>query len=404
MAAPRPRRTWRRLLLLGGIVVLLLLAGVAGWLALRRAGINLEQGVAADATLTLPAGFQAGVFASGLSNPRFLTVGPDGLVYVAERGRNRIVALPDANGDGRADSEIEVAGDLHQPSSLTFDGAALLVGEEDQVTRLTLDAAHHATGRTVLIPNLPHDGSHTTKTVLIGPDGRLYLAMGSSCNICVEPDPHRAAVLVYNADGSGGRVFSRGLRNAVGLAVNPVTGAIWATNNGRDFLGDDQPPETVNVLQDGADFGWPRCHAGTLVDPDFGTASGCTGVTAPVATMHAHMAPLGLAFYKGTQFPPGFRDSLYVAFHGSWNSSQLVGYKVMRVPLQDGQVAGRAGRLRYRLAAERGRHRASGGHRRGAGRQPAGQRRQGRVHLPHRLPGDAVASRLTNSHARRLAC
>jgi glucose/arabinose dehydrogenase len=216
------------------------------------------------------------------------------------------------------------------------------VGEEDKITLLTLGPDHRATARKVLVPNLPTDGLHTTKTVLAGPDGRLYVAMGSTCNVCREGDPRRAAVSVYALDGSDGRVFSKGLRNAVGLAINPVTHEIWATNNGRDLWGDTRPLETLYVLQDGADYGWPRCHAGTLVDPDFGGTAGCSGVTAPVATMAAHMAPLGQAFYQGTAFPPGYRDSVYIAFHGSWNSTNLVGYKVMRVPLQDGKVAGPA--------------------------------------------------------------
>ena len=330
-------RRWRIPLLVLGVLVLLLL----GWrLIARRAGISLDTGAAGQATLQVPAGFQATVFASGLDNPRFMTIGPDGTLFVAERGRKRIVALPYQN--GQAGDPIVVATDLDAPSSLDFYQGQLLVGEEDKITRLTLGSNKQETARTVLVPGLPNDGVHTTKTVLVGPDGRLYVAMGSTCNVCNDGDPRRAAVSVYNIDGTGGRVFSRGLRNAVGLAINPVTREIWATNNGRDLWGDDRPPETVDVLHDGADFGWPRCHAGTLVDPDFGGAQGCTGVTAPVATMAAHMAPLGLAFYQGTVFPPGYRDSVYIAFHGSWNSTHLVGYKVMRLPLKDGKPAGPA--------------------------------------------------------------
>jgi glucose/arabinose dehydrogenase len=334
-------RRW--LIVLGGLVVL----GIVGALFLkpivrRFMGINLDSGAAAQTGVQVPAGFTATVFASGLAGPRFMAVGPDGTVFVAERGLNRVVALPDADHDGQADAVISVAGDMTAPSSLDFYQGQLLVGEEDKITLLTLGPDHRATARKVLIPDLPTDGLHTTKTVLAGPDGRLYVAMGSTCNVCHDGDPRRAAVSVYAMDGSGGRIFSKGLRNAVGLAVNPVTHAIWATNNGRDLWGDTRPPETLNVLQDGADFGWPRCHAGTLVDPDFGGTAGCTGVTAPVATMDAHMAPLGLVFYQGTAFPPGYRDSVYIAFHGSWNSTNLVGYKVMRVPLQDGKVAGPA--------------------------------------------------------------
>lgn len=323
-----------------------LLLGVVGLLLFGRpllsrlAGINLDTGIAAETGIRLPAGFQSNIFAAGLNNPRFMTVGPDGTLFVAERSARRVVALPDRNGDGRADETVAVAGDLDAPSSLDFYQGQVLVGEQSRITLLILGANYKATARKVLIPALPTSGAHTTKTVLVGPDGRLYVAMGSTCNVCNESDSRRAAVSVYEMDGSGGRIFSKGLRNAVGLAVNPVTREIWATNNGRDMWGDTRPPETVNILHDGADFGWPRCHAGTLPDPDFADTQGCQGVAAPAATMHAHMAPLGLAFYQGPHFPPGYRDSLYVAFHGSWNSTALVGYKVMRVPLQQGRVTG----------------------------------------------------------------
>ncbi|HET7081800.1 MAG TPA: PQQ-dependent sugar dehydrogenase [Chloroflexia bacterium] len=334
----------RRWLIALGVLVGLGVVGALLWKPISRRflGINLDTGAAAQTGIQVPAGFTAGVFAAGLAGPRFMAVGPDGTVFVAERGRNRVVALPDADHDGQADEVVPFAGDMTAPSSLDFYQGQLLVGEEDKITLLTLGPDHRATARKVLISNLPMDGLHTTKTVLAGPDGRLYVAMGSICNVCNEGDPRRAAVSVYAMDGSGGRIFSKGLRNAVGLAINPVTHEIWATNNGRDLWGDTRPPETLYVLQDGADYGWPRCHAGTLVDPDFGGTAGCNGVIAPVATMDAHMAPLGLAFYQGTAFPPGYRDSVYIAFHGSWNSTNLVGYKVMRVPLRDGKVAGPA--------------------------------------------------------------
>jgi len=327
-----------------GLFALLAVAAVVGWWVFVGGfgGVKIDLGGAGQARLALPAGFQANVFAAGLAGPRFMAVGPDGTLYVAERGQNRIVALPDRNGDGQADARITVAGDLHAPSSLDFYKGDLIVGEQDGVRLIHLNAQGHETGRSVLVPDLPTDGVHTTKTVLVGPDGRLYVALGSTCNVCAESDARRATVQVYNMDGSGGQLFSKGLRNAVGLAINPVTRAIWATNNGRDLWGDDRPPETVNALHAGADFGWPRCHAGRLPDTEAGVAGGCTGVDAPLVELDAHQAPLALAFYQGTAFPVAYRDSLYVALHGSWNRTQLVGYKVMRVPLRAGVVAGPA--------------------------------------------------------------
>jgi glucose/arabinose dehydrogenase len=217
---------------------------------------------------------------------------------------------------------------------------ALYVGETSRITRFSLDSAPKATEKTALIPNLPTGGNHTTRTVLVGPDGKLYVAIGSSCNVCDESDSRRAAVLVYQMDGGGGRLFSKGLRNAVGLAVNPWNKQVWAANNGRDLMGDDTPPETVNALQDGADFGWPRCHAGDVIDPDFGKAGACSGVAPPLVKMQAHSAPLGLTFYQSDGFPAAYHG-LFVAFHGSWNRSTPTGYKVIFVPLDgSGAVSG----------------------------------------------------------------
>jgi single-stranded-DNA-specific exonuclease len=173
----------------------------------------------------------------------------------------------------------------------------------------------------VVVPDLPTGGAHVTRTVLLDGEGRLFVSVGSSCNVCQEEDDRRAAISVYAADGSGGRIWARGLRNAVGLAINPTTGELWATNNGRDFLGDDAPPETVYVVTDGLDAGWPHCHAGDIVDPEFGQEGACRGVAVPAAEMQAHTAPLGLAFYTGSQFPAEYQGDLFVALHGSWNRS-----------------------------------------------------------------------------------
>lgn len=146
----------------------------------------------------------------------------------------------------------------------------------------------------------------------------------------------------FNPDGSGGKVFASGLRNAVGLAYRPGSQELWATNNGRDNLGDTQPPETVYKVVEGGNYGWPVCHAGSIIDPDFGSADSCNGVEKPVVELNAHMAPLGLVFYTGTQFPETYRGNLFIALHGSWNSSVPVGYKIMRIPVDQNGNAGQA--------------------------------------------------------------
>ncbi|HEY4032394.1 MAG TPA: PQQ-dependent sugar dehydrogenase, partial [Ktedonobacteraceae bacterium] len=159
-------------------------------------------------------------------------------------------------------------------------------------------------------------GNHITRTVLIGPDGNLYVSIGSTCNVCIETNPQRATVWVYRLDGSNGHLYAKGLRNAVGMAINPLNNQMWVTDNGRDLLGDNIPPETVYALQAGGDYGWPRCHAGNIIDPTFGHPGDCNGIVQPLVKMQAHSAPLGLAFNEAKQFPPRYHG-LFVAFHGS---------------------------------------------------------------------------------------
>jgi glucose/arabinose dehydrogenase len=290
--------------------------------------------------ITLPEGFGISVFQGDLNGPRMMALSPDGAIYVAERGTGRIVRLPDADRDGSSDGIQVVADGLDAPTSLAFfNDGSLYVAETTRVLRLAEpDANGVFQSRSTIIDGLPTRG-HVTRTVLFSADFRtLYVSVGSSCNVCTEADERRATIMAYTPDGANGQVYARGLRNAVGLALQPDSTTIWATNNGRDMMGDDLPPETVNVISGPAlDFGWPRCHAGDVVDPDFGGATGCAGVTPPAVEMQAHSAPLGLAFGAGTTFPAPYNSGLFVAFHGSWNRRTPTGYKLIFVPLNAGE-------------------------------------------------------------------
>jgi glucose/arabinose dehydrogenase len=270
-----------------------------------------------------------------------MTVGPDGHIYVAERGAGRILRLPDSDRDGSVDQVRVAAEGLNAPSSLAFyqDGS-LYVGETNQILRFPPLGGGEIFGQPeVVISDLP-GGGHNTRTVLFSPDFEiLYVSIGSSCNVCEEEDTRRAAIMRYDPDGGNGRLFAKGLRNAVGITIRPGTDELWATNNGRDFLGDDLPPETVYHVEEGQDYGWPFCHSGRIVDPDLGSETGCQNIGKPVVEMQAHSAPLGLEFYSGEQFPGEYRGDLFVAFHGSWNRSSPVGYKIVRIPL-DGDTIG----------------------------------------------------------------
>ena len=288
--------------------------------------------------IALPPGFAISIFAQGLDNPRMMALGPDGQLYVAERGAGRVTRLPDLDGDGLADQIQVVAEKLQAPSSLAFyrDGS-LYVAETTRILRFSEpDQQGVFQLKEIVVDGLP-SGHHSTRTVLFSPDyAHLFVSIGSSCNVCIEEDERRATIMRYNPDGSGEQVYARGLRNAVGIAFRPGTQELWATNNGRDLMGDDLPPETIYLVQEGGDYGWPRCHAGRIVDPEFGGANACNGVLAPVVEMQAHSAPLGLGFYTGDQFPADYQGDLFVAFHGSWNRSVPVGYKVVRIAMDGG--------------------------------------------------------------------
>lgn len=328
------------------VAVVVVIVVVGGFVFYRtqvvdRVNFGPATGEGSVAELQLPPGFRANVFARGLDGPRFMALGPDGVIYVADRGNDRIVTLPDADGDGLADTTGVFAGDLNSPHSIVFHEGDWYVGVPTGVVRLSdTDGDGVADRRETIIDDYP-TGGHSTRTVEFLPDGRMVVSVGSSCNACEEEDVRRAAIVAYDGPGAGGeRVFASGLRNAVGLAVHPQSGQLWASNNGRDLMGPNRPPETIYAVNEGVDYGWPTCHSGDIVDPDLGSPGACEGVEEPVVEMQAHSAPLGIAFYTGQSFPPEYRGDLFIAFHGSWNRAVPTGYKVVRLDFADGEPAG----------------------------------------------------------------
>jgi len=316
---------------------LLAVAIVSGSLPLTAAAQTAAPGLVkvnvAGHDLFVPAGFTVSVFADNVGGVRSLALGPGDVVYAAQPGKGLIVRLPDANHDGVADAAITVASGLNLPFGLAFRRDTMYVGEVNGVKRFDPGVA----APRQLVSGIP-GGGHSTRTVVIGPppDNHLYLAIGSSCNVCEESDPRRAAVVRYNLDGSGEHLFATGLRNSVGLAFNPTTGELWANNNDRDNLGDDLPPEHLNILKDGKFYGWPQCYLPGKPNPEYPEAK-CTGVEPPAFLVQAHSAPLGLAFYTGSMFPPDYRGDVFMTYHGSWNRSVPTGAKVVRVHIQNGK-------------------------------------------------------------------
>jgi len=295
--------------------------------------------------LKAPPGFHISVFSDELDTPRMLIFTPGGVLLVSESDEGKVVALPDPKHVGKAARTVTVLDGLNEPHGLAFYEGKLYVAENDKVRRYDWDEASLRASNPIKLTDLPTGGGHSTRSLLFH-GGKMYVSAGSSCNVCIEKDPRRAAVMEFNPDGSGQKIFAKGLRNAVGLAVNPKTDTVWVTVNGRDWLGDDLPPETIYDLgKDGGDAGWPYCYGDRVPDLNFTKAGDdrCKAVIEPKVQMQAHSAPLGLAFYEGSNFPGEYRNNIFVAFHGSWNRSVPTGYKVVRVELDDkGQPVGGA--------------------------------------------------------------
>jgi glucose/arabinose dehydrogenase len=287
-------------------------------------------------TLFLRPGFKINVFAD-IGGVRNLALGPGGAVYAALQGPGRVVRIAHANGDSVAGATDDAATGLNGPFGIAFRGDTMFVGEMTRVTRF---APGSSSGQTI-VSGLP-SGGHSTRTVVFGPDGYMYVAVGSSCNICDESDQRRAAVTRFNADGSAEHRFATGLRNSVGLAFNPSTGELWATNNDRDNIGgsntamtDDLPPEHLNILKDGRYYGWPQCYLPGKPNPEYSSAN-CSTVEPPAITFQAHSAPLGITFYTGSVFP-GYKGDAFLTYHGSWNRRVPTGAKVVHVKVQNGK-------------------------------------------------------------------
>ena len=295
--------------------------------------------------LTVAPGLSIKYFAK-VPGARVMAMGPDDAVYVSVPSANRVVRVWDTNGDNIADSSRVAVSGLNGPSGLAFHKGYLYVGNTNGVVRVQLDATGTVIGSPVSVNSLP-GGGHATRTIVFGADSAMYVSVGSSCNLCVETDSERAAVLRFNEDGSSGRVFSSGLRNAVGVAVNPSTHAVWVSQNERDDITPDHqdlPPEEINILEDGKDYGWPYCyslHGAAVPNPEFNDAPRCSSTIPAALEMQAHSAPLGMTFLdKATLLPSEYRGDLLVAFHGSWDRDQPTGAKVVRVRISGGVPTG----------------------------------------------------------------
>ena len=290
--------------------------------------------------LHAPRGIVVTEFAK-MPGARAMAIAPDGSVYVSRPNSNEVVRLVDANQDGVAEAQDVAVSGLRRPHGLAFHDGWLYVANTNGVVRVRLGSDGKAQDTPEKVNEYSEGGGHWTRSILFGADGGMYVSIGSTCNICEEQSPDRAAVMRYDADGKNGRLYSSGLRNAVGMAVNPSTRQIWVTQNERDNIRPDHqdlPPEEINILRDGANFGWPYCHSNRVPNPEFNNAARCASTEPPALAMQAHSAPLGITFLdRATQLPAEYRGDALVAFHGSWNRTEPTGVKIVRVRVRDGR-------------------------------------------------------------------
>src|SRR5438128_1327554 len=290
--------------------------------------------------IKLPPGFTIAVYADNVPNARAMILGKSGTLFVGSRSKGDVYAVVDTDGDQRADKVYTIASRLQLPFVVAYWIGYLYVSAMDRILRFD-DIERHLTKPpkpVVVTDRFPMQPDHGWKYIAFGPDGLLYVPVGAPCNIC-EPDPNRYAMISrMKPDGAGLEIFARGVRNTVGFDWHPVTKEFWFTDNGRDRMGDNTPPDELNhAPKPGLHFGYPYCHAGDIADDQFGGKRACSDFAPPAQKLGPHVAALGMRFYTGSMFPSHYRNQIFIAEHGSWNRSTPIGYRITVVQLKNNQ-------------------------------------------------------------------
>lgn len=290
----------------------------------------------------LPDGFRIEIYTDDVPGARSLTLGDRGTLFVGTRPEGRVYAVVDGDGDGRGERVHVLAEGLESPNGVAFRDGDLYVAEISRILRFADIERRLAEPPepTVVFDRLPDDRHHGWKFIAFGPDGKLYVPVGAPCNICDEPLPY-ASIQRLDLQTRELETVSRGVRNTVGFAWQPGSGRLWFTDNGRDWLGDERPPDELNVVQRaGEHFGYPHCHGRDIVDPELGRGRSCADFSPPAQELGPHVAALGMRFYQGEQFPEEYRGDVLIAEHGSWNRSTPIGYRITRVRIEGDRATG----------------------------------------------------------------
>lgn len=293
--------------------------------------------------IKLPAGFKIDVYAE-VKNARSLALSPSGILFVGNRSANSVYAVVDEDKDGRGDKVYTIASDLESPNGVAFKNGSLYIATISTILRLdSIESKLANPPKPVMVYNkYPTDTHHGWKFIAFGPDGKLYIPVGAPCNVCDPKEAIYSSITRINDDGSGFEIVAKGIRNTVGFDWHPQTKNLWFTDNGRDNMGDDQPTDELNeVTAAGQHFGFPYCHQGNLLDPEFGKGKNCADYKTPVQNLSPHAAALGMRFYTGNMFGSDYTNKIFIAEHGSWNRSTAIGYRVVTVKLNaDGSSNG----------------------------------------------------------------
>lgn len=323
------------------VVAVLLCLILTGFTCARAGSLPLEQ-------IRLPSGFSISVYATDVPNARGMVLGTGGTLFVGSKQEGRLYAVVHEGGNQRATRVYTIASGLHMPVGVAFKDGSLYASSVDRILRFDNIEQRLTDPPTpvVVTDRLPKETSHGWKYLGFGPDNKLYVAVGVPCNIC-EPEADRFGLIArMNQDGSGYEIVARGIRNSVGFDWDPVTHHLWFTDNGRDWMGDNEPPDELNhASSTGLHFGYPYCHGGSIADPKYGKDQPCDRFTAPALNLGPHVAALGMRFYTGTMFPPEYQGRIFIAEHGSWNRSEKIGYRIS-LASQDQQ-----GQWRYSIFA-----------------------------------------------------
>jgi glucose/arabinose dehydrogenase len=306
-------------------------------------GVDAPDDEVVEQRLRVADGFEVALFAESIRNARFMRFSPGGDLVVSQPREGRLLhVLRDRDGDGRSDGQRVLIGGLDRPHGFDFRKGRLYIGESGAIARVAFvesgpDTIEVRGPVERIVEGIPDGGNHWTRTLRFGPDDHLYLSVGSSCNVCFEEDPRRAAMLRYQPDGTGEEIYATGLRNSVGFDWQPGTGELYATDNGRDLLGDDFPPCELNRIVRGGFYGWPIANGDRVPDPDLGEghAERIAASIPPAHAFRAHVAPLGMTFVRHPDAPADYRGAALVALHGSWNRSELDGYEVVSLHWDD---------------------------------------------------------------------